>query len=78
MPTSFRIFTKKKTRKEFLEHLYTKMKQVFFGLFLALGTTGFAQSQSDEEMIKRIFDFELTKGQSYEMLDYLSNRIEAG
>lgn len=75
MPTSFRIFTKKKTRKEFLEHLYTKMKQVFFGLFLALGTTGFAQSQSDEEMIKRIFDFELTKGQSYEMLDYLSNRI---
>lgn len=50
-------------------------KQIFLSLLLLSGTVNLTKAQSDEEMIKKIYDFELTKGQSYEMLDYLSNQI---
>ena len=52
-----------------------KLKFIFFKSFVFYCTLGLAQSQPDEDMIKNIYDFELTKGQSYEMLDYLSNQI---
>lgn len=50
-------------------------KQLFLSLFLVCGTVAFAQAQGDEDMIKKIYDFELTKGEPYEMLDYLTNQI---
>lgn len=51
------------------------IKLIFLSLPFFYSTLALAQSQSDKDMIKNIYDFELTKGKSYEMLDYLSNQI---
>ena len=48
---------------------------ISFALVVFLNGNLFAQDDQDAEMIRSIFDIALTKGQSYEMLDYLSNEI---
>lgn len=50
------------------------MKKLYTLLLLSLFSS-VLPAQSDEEMIKKIYEMELTNGQSYEMLDYLSNEI---
>ncbi|MTI21395.1 peptidase M28 family protein [Fulvivirga sp. RKSG066] len=50
------------------------MKYIFISLLLLIANYP-AQSQSDEAMIRKIYNQALTKGESYEMLDYLSNEI---
>lgn len=52
------------------------MRQVFTLLFLAAFITSVAQS-GDEFTIRKIYDKALAEGQSYQMLDYLSNKIGA-
>ncbi|QSE97879.1 M20/M25/M40 family metallo-hydrolase [Fulvivirga lutea] len=53
------------------------MKKIALGvLMFTISFTASAQ-QEDVKMIKSIFDTELTQGQSYEMLDYLTNSIGA-
>lgn len=55
----------------------SKLRHLFV-LIISLFSLDIAYGQSDDEkMIKRIFDEALTNGQSYEMLDYLSNNIGA-
>ncbi len=52
------------------------MKYIFTA-FLFLSTIQISYSQTDEEMVKKIFDKALAGGESYEMLDYLTNQIGA-
>lgn len=52
-----------------------KAKHIFLGVLAVTGAINYANAQGDEEMIKKVFDYELTRGQSYQMLDYLSNQI---
>lgn len=51
------------------------MKKTFLLLLITLSFLDVAHGQSDEAMLKKIFDEALTNGQSYQMLDYLSNEI---
>ncbi len=44
-------------------------------LILALILSSLSVAQSDEEMLKRIYQTALTEGQSYQWLDHLSNKI---
>ncbi|MFT6213652.1 MAG: hypothetical protein ACJAS3_000036 [Roseivirga sp.] len=50
------------------------MKLLFAFLFSALSISAFAQND-DEKMIRKIFDEALEKGDSYEMLHYLTKQI---
>ena len=52
-----------------------QLKHIFVGLLVMAGPIAYGQTQGDKEMIKKIYEYELTKGHSYEMLDYLSNQI---
>jgi hypothetical protein len=49
------------------------MKHTLFLLFFLISITSF--SQTDAEIIKKIYDTSLSNGKSYEWLDYLSNQI---
>ncbi|UII28650.1 hypothetical protein LVD15_09555 [Fulvivirga maritima] len=44
-------------------------------IFLLFLTSTIQAQTDDEKMLKNIFDYALEHGQSYEMLDYLSNEI---
>lgn len=50
------------------------MKLLFAFLLSALSISAFAQND-DEKMIRKIFDEALEKGDSYEMLHYLTKKI---
>ena len=49
------------------------MKRGFFVYLIFFSSLVFPQN--DEETIKKIFDICMTDGNSYQMLDYLSNEI---
>jgi len=51
----------------------TPLKPILLGLFVLISIT--SNSQTDSEVIKKIYETSLTNGKSYEWLDYLSNKI---
>lgn len=51
------------------------MTHLGLAIIMACLFSTFSFGQDDAAMIKKIYDYELTNGQSYQMLDYLSNEI---
>ena len=51
------------------------MKRITFLLLLAVSFSTLAQSSKDQQQIRKIFDEALERGESYEMLRYLTKNI---
>ncbi len=52
-----------------------KFIKCILGISMILGVHAFAKAQQDSTLVRKIYTEALTKGQSYEWLDHLSNQI---